>query len=78
MQKKEFFLHKANFLKFLKIFENVLIIGDGNNVLNSKSEFNHCQIPRISVMYRDQSNVAHFSIEEIEIESKKKDKDYLN
>ena len=45
--------------------ESVLIFRDGNNVLNSKSEFNRCQVPRLSVMIGDQSNVAHPPSEEI-------------
>ena len=63
--------HKSSFER--QIFENVLIFRDGNNVLNSKSEFNRCQIPRLSVMCGDQSNVAHSSIEESDF---KKDREW--
>ena len=45
------------------IFESCLIFRNENNVLNSKSEFNRCQVPRLSVMIGDKSNVAHPSNE---------------
>ena len=37
------------------IFEAVLIFRAGNNVLNSKAEFNRAQVPRLSVTINDGS-----------------------
>ena len=40
--------HKTSFDRM--IFESVLIYRGGSNILNSKSEFSRCQVPRLSVM----------------------------
>ena len=40
--------HKTSFER--QIFESVLIYRGGNNILNSKSEFSRCQVPRLSLM----------------------------
>ena len=53
--------HRSSFERM--IFESCLIFRNENNVLNSKSEFNRCQVPRLSVMIGDNSNVAHPSNE---------------
>ena len=43
--------HRSSFDRM--VFESVLIFRDGENVLNSKSEFSRCQVPRLSVMIGD-------------------------
>ena len=43
--------HKSSFER--QIFESILIFRGGKNVLNSKSEFSRCVVPRLSIMVGD-------------------------
>ena len=65
--------HRSSFERM--IFESCLIFRSENNggVLNSKSEFNRCQVPRLSVMIGDKSNVAQPSNEDFKVKKRKTD-----
>ena len=52
--------HKSSFQR--QIFESVLIFR-GKNVLNSKSEFSRCQVPRLSVLIGEDQQRADTKIE---------------
>ena len=52
--------HKSSFDR--QIFESVLIYR-GKNVLNSRSEFNRCQVPRLSVMTGEDQLLADNKVE---------------
>ena len=62
--------HKTSFDRM--VFESVLIFRDGENVLNSKSEFSRCQVPRLSVMIGDnqQYNNAEKDLEVMNLKRK--------
>ena len=46
--------HKSSFER--QIFESILIFRGGKNVLNSKSEFSRCVVPRLSAMIGENSD----------------------
>ena len=46
--------HKSSFER--QIFESILIFRGGKNVLNSKSEFSRCVVPRLSAMIGEETN----------------------
>ena len=53
--------HKSSFER--QIFESILIFRAGKNILNSKSEFSRCKVPRLSVMVGEESqHEADFKI----------------
>ena len=50
--------HKNSFSRM--IFESVLIYRGGSNILNSKSEYSRCQVPRLLLMVgEDQNNLKN-------------------
>ena len=53
--------HKSSFER--QIFESILIFRAGKNILNSKSEFSRCKVPRLAVMVgEDNQHVADFKM----------------
>ena len=50
--------HKSSFDRM--VFESVLIYRGGHNILNSKSEFSRCQVPRLSVMVGENQQYDKF------------------
>ena len=48
--------HKSSFAR--QIFESVLIFRGGARVLNSKSEFSRCTVPRLTVSFGDKQHEA--------------------
>ena len=47
--------HKSSFER--QIFESILIFRGGKNVLNSKSEYSRCVVPRLSTMISDNGQI---------------------
>ena len=67
--------HKSSFER--QLFESILIFRAGKNILNSKSEFSRCKVPRLSIMVGEESQ-QDADLRKIVFEKKRLSKDRAN